>query len=461
MTKFVETSFMAGRTVNGEIMTMPRKGFGLRPIVIVAPVDRIIYTALVRTIADDLPEPSRGDGKYLRHKSFGLDGAHAYVVDLDIASCYEYIEHDVLQEELLIRSMNLQVTEGVIRYLGELAGRARGLPQLQEPSDRLADAYLSRLDRRLSRDGNAVSRYADDIRVCASDWGHANQIVEDAAEYAREIGLILSSQKTAIYKTGTLIERQQGEAKSLNDRFLDTKRSMTKIINVAVGGGGYDRQEWRQEEVEPEAMEAIYATFLGVIQEWLRSAKTQPPNKSDEGPSQSLLPAALGILGTSNERLSDDILNDIVFHNPQRMEQVCAYVSDRAINFQEDSWQTVQSLIGIERQSPWAKLWLLHAIEQVWNAIGGTPDPVREWVRRRLFDRHEVVRAQAAWVRALDDALTTGEVMELYRRASLMTQPAICAAATLQSGISRDVYGSIVNDNSLNWEASKWSEVAE
>jgi hypothetical protein len=273
-------------------------------------------------------------------------------------------------------------------YLGDVFGRPRGLPQMQDPSDRLADTYLSILERRLNRDGFDLSRYVDDLRVIANDWEQANQIVEKAAEYARDLGLILSSEKTKIFKRETLRIQHAEEREFFVARFHDAKESLKQFIFMAMGT--YGDQE--RAEGEADSLSAAQAACWDILNEWGELATQVSPEMALDGPAQRLISAALIILREYEERLPDQLLIDIVFHIPQRLEQVCGYLAARAEMFgAEDHWRTLGALMRMGRQSPWAKLWLMDTAERLASSQDAPPEPIRDWAGQQLLDRHELV----------------------------------------------------------------------
>jgi RNA-directed DNA polymerase len=229
LTAFIASSFAAGTRIHSETLTMPRRDGVPRPVTVLSPASRALYRSLVEHISDSLPPPSRAAGRWEEHRAFGLEGAHDHVVDIDIASCYEYIDHESLWDELNLRSMNLDAVGGIISLLGELYERPRGLPQMLDISDRLGDAYLSRLERSLQRDGLEVHRFADDLRVIAGDWESANIYLERAAEYARRDGLILSTKKSTIYKRTTLARQEHTDSEFFVRYFQQARQALTRI----------------------------------------------------------------------------------------------------------------------------------------------------------------------------------------------------------------------------------------
>ena len=267
--KYIMSTYAGSAYVPAEVITMPRAGFGPRPVIITDLPSRLLYSALVSALETSLPEPTRALGVWDKYQRFALNGTHEYVVELDIASCYEYIDHDLLKNELILRSMNLNVCTALAGYLNELMTQRRGIPQMLTASDRLADAYLSVLDRKLARDGYLTFRYVDDVRIIAKNWETANTAIEQAAEYARELGLILSSKKTSIYRQSTLIDQQEQDATLFNSHVDDARAALTKIWFV----GEYDQVE--QVEIEPAEQEAALAATWNIFTEWWKGVHSR------------------------------------------------------------------------------------------------------------------------------------------------------------------------------------------
>ncbi len=446
----------SGRRAVAEVITMPRRLAGPRPVQVLSPVARTAYTAMVEALGEALPEPTRGAGRWSEHSRFGLEGPHDYVVDVDIAACYEYISHDLLIEELVLRSMDVPQCAALGALLGEIAPTKRGLPQMLRASDLLADAYLSVLDRRLERDGLNLHRYADDIRLLASDWGHANRLVEDCAEYCRDLGLILAGHKTTIYKKATLIELAREDAVFFDGYFQAAIDDLTRIIYV-LGSNYANTDEEIEEVIEPDELEAAEEAARTILYEWHALVRAEKPVPNA---MRRFLPVALSMLGKSEHRLPESLLQDMVFHEPQRLEQVCQYVVRRAANkafARERHWGSLRGLVTMGRQGPWAKLWLLHTMERLPGRSSQAVDDVREWAVQQLTDRHEVVRAQAAWALALDEALPPRSLGPLYARSSEMSQAALAAAATIQPRVPPSVLRAIQEDAPLNREAAQWA----
>ncbi|KAB8178336.1 RNA-directed DNA polymerase [Microbispora catharanthi] len=119
-----------------------------------------------------------------------------YVVKADLASFYDYIDHDILGRELLIRTADHAAIECLMDLLGEVQGRRYGLPQLLEPSDRLSDVYGSRVLRAVRRKQWPAWRFNDDFRIAVETFEEAKRALDDLTTAARDNGLVLNESKT-------------------------------------------------------------------------------------------------------------------------------------------------------------------------------------------------------------------------------------------------------------------------
>lgn len=348
--------------------------------------------------------------------------------------------------------MNVDATVALEAYLQELMLNTRGIPQMLSASDRLADTYLGILDRRIAQDGFIMRRYVDDIKILANNWDDANTAIELASEYARDLGLILSSKKTGILKKTTLAERQSDEKKFYKDHFDQTQAAMTRTRLV----GSYENV--RAVRIKPEEKQAARAAAWKIISDWWANAKGRGPLAETPGPIQRFITRGLYVLRDHPDQLDPQLLADIVFFDGRKIEQVGGYLVARAQNFPEGvrDLRPLYLLIAMGRQSPWFKLWVLYAIEQMAPSSFTGQGALGDWILDQMEDRHEIVRAQAAWLCATRGLLQAEDLTNLYKKASLITQPALAAAAARQSNLPPSIVSAILADSALNREAGKW-----
>lgn len=454
LVKSVVADFQAGTAIPFETITMPRRGFGPRPITVTSPSTRVAYRALVQKIASALPEP-RSRSSWEAYDAFGKENASEssdpwdnppyYLVELDIASCYEYIDHGILRDELIRRTLDVQHSEVIVGMLNELFTNRRGLPQLGADSDVLADTYLEIIERQLLRTYTDTLRFADDFRVVSPDWGHANGVIEDAAECARTLGLILSTEKTNITKSETIAKRKRENEEFMAHYFSEAKEALSGLDFTELGYG------FQFVKITPGEEETVREAFRRVVEDWYDKKGQDVPQHTQQ------LALALNVLASSEVRLPDDWLTEIVFKQPLKLQNVARYVMARSES--EDNWTTLTRLTAMQRQSPWAKIWLLHVLNSFGSEEGGIRDDVMQWTAQQLKDRHEVVRSEAAWTLACNNRVTEGALADLYREASSITRPAIAAScAVARISESSGLVKAIKADHSLASGAYDWGK---
>lgn len=461
LTESTRSSFRRSPVVVHETLTMPRAGFGPRPVSALSPESRTLYLSLVSHLGESLADATRGAGKWTEHRSFGLDGKHEHIVELDIAAFYEYINHKVLADELLLRSMDTNAVAALEEFLGGLSPRGYGIPQMMQASDRLADTYLSILDRRLARAGLVAHRFADDIRVLAKDWEQANRIVETAAEITRELGLVLSSEKTAIYKRVTLAELEQRDQTYFDDYFKLVHADMVEAAFLAAGPYAEEREgDAGDEDFDDLVFEE---TALRIVQQYLDAVSGSLTDDVVDRSLRRFVATSLAILRNAGQRLPDEQLEKLVFYDPRRLEQVCRYLGARAKEAQfrrEPHWESLARFAALGRQSPWAKLWLLDTAADLPAAPKSSSTAYGSfvaWAQRQLSDPHESVRAEAAWFLAGRELLTADIMGRLYASSTSLSRPALAAAVAVPSRLPAGLVAAIRDESPLSKAAFKWA----
>jgi hypothetical protein len=442
-----------GRTCDVEILTLPRRNFVPRPVTLMAPEFRVAYVALVKALASNLPSGGHSSEAYEQHRAFGVPGDGRtfddYLVETDIASCHEYIDHARLREELILQSMDVEASTHLVELLSEVHGSPRGLPQLMAASDALADAYLQSMERALLRRGWRVSRYADDFRILAKDWGSATVAIEDAAEAARNLGLVLSTEKTVVRKSSTVQAAIQQEDEFLAT-YLTNAEGRTEV--ELLFGDLYE--EPSEFDVPEDEADAFRVAMHKLLLDW-----SNDDNRA-ERPFGRFLPLALLALRTADLRVNDQILEDVVFRIPILLEGVASYIIAR--DTEEENWETLARLCKMRRQSPWAKIWLLHTADTLPpQTMTCWVQDVDAWAVQQLTDRHEIVRSEAAWYLAArrDPNLTEDVLSRLYREARVLTRPALASACGRSKlSATKGLAKAITQDTKLVREAFKWGE---
>ena len=230
---------------------------------------------------------------------------------------------------------------------------------------------------------------------------------------------------------------------------------------IVIGSNWYE-DDVEVEEIAPEDKEAAQRAAWDIFNDWW-STVSEAEGGEIGSQEARFVTKNISVLHDYSNRLSDDILKELVFRNPTMVDQVARYIVARGLAFSgEENYKSLEMLVAMGRQSPWAKLSFLNAIPNVreW-LIPGLEGALAAWVERQLDDRHETVRAQAAWLCALSSKLSQSRLAELYLRASPISQPALAACARKQPGIPKNVASGIIDDSPLNKAAAKWAEEEE
>ena len=220
-----------------------------RPLSIPAVRDRIVQAAL-KTVIEPIFEagfqpvsfgfrPKRSAHDALQVLIDEAWRGRRWVVETDIASCFEAIPHDQLMQTVEERICDRQVLKLLRAMLragvmdgGVVRSADTGTPQGGVVSPLLCNVYLNRLDRAWKTKGvGQIVRYADDLVVmCAT---------RQEAEYA--LGLLTSL---------------------LAELGLEPKMAKTRIVHLEEGGEGFDFLGFHHRWVRAQSQHNRQVMFL-------------------------------------------------------------------------------------------------------------------------------------------------------------------------------------------------------
>jgi RNA-directed DNA polymerase len=188
----------------------------LRPLSIPAVRDRIVQAAAKLVIepifeADMLEcsfgfRPRRSAHDALQVLVDEAWGGRRWIVESDVANCFEAIPHSQLMsaiEERIVDRNVLKLLRAMLRA-GVMEDRAvrrtgAGTPQGGVISPCLCNVYLHRLDRQWTERGAGVLvRYADDVVVMCRTRAESERALAALREILSELGLTLKDAKTRI-----------------------------------------------------------------------------------------------------------------------------------------------------------------------------------------------------------------------------------------------------------------------
>jgi RNA-directed DNA polymerase len=192
---------------------IPKAGGGQRPLGIPTVKDRIVQGAVKRVLEPIFEwefldvsygfRPGRGAKDALRAVDQLIKAGYTWVVDADLKSYFDTIPHATLLEEVAAHLSDGRVLALIQAYLeqGILEGLQRwtptqGTPQGAVLSPLLANRYLHGLDARMSAQGYAIVRYADDFVILCATEDEAHAALVQVQDWTAHRGLTLHPDKT-------------------------------------------------------------------------------------------------------------------------------------------------------------------------------------------------------------------------------------------------------------------------
>lgn len=207
---------------------IPKPGTGeRRPLSIPAVRDRIVQAA-VKIVLEPVFEADMAECSFgFRPRRSAHDALQVlvdeswrgrrWVVETDIANCFEAIPHEGLmlavQERVsdqgLLKLLRVLLRAGVMAD-GQLVRSSAGTPQGGVVSPLLANVYLHRIDRAWNvREHGVLTRYADDLVVMCKSREQAEAALARLRDLLAALG-------------------------------LEPKEAKTRIVHLQVGGEGFD-----------------------------------------------------------------------------------------------------------------------------------------------------------------------------------------------------------------------------
>ena len=187
---------------------IPKRQGTARALTVLSVRDQLVYQAISNIVVESTSAvfeagvgdhvfahlPNASDSKFMlkrwtsQYRKFHgavtsvWDGGFKWLVEADIASFYDTIDHDLLGRSLLdIWSIDEKLVRFLIECLRSWSSTSdvgqvpRGLPQGHHSSDYLATLFLYATDRRMVAQPKArYLRYVDDIRLLAQTADDAN-----------------------------------------------------------------------------------------------------------------------------------------------------------------------------------------------------------------------------------------------------------------------------------------------
>lgn len=236
-----------------------------RPLGIPTVEDRIVQTALQLVIGPIFEigfdsrsygfRPKRGCKDALGEVDGLLGKGHEWIVDADLKSYFDMIDHDKLMslvrakvaDGLVLDLLESYLKQGLVNELKQWEPTERGTPQGAVISPLLANLYLNELDHLLREHGHEMIRYADDFVILTRTRVEAEEALELTRKWTEGRGLVLHPEKTRLvtheegfeflgyrFQNGKRYVRQKSLTKLRGTLRPKTKRTQGKSLQAVV-----------------------------------------------------------------------------------------------------------------------------------------------------------------------------------------------------------------------------------
>lgn len=184
-------------------------------------VDRVFQQAVARVLQPVFEadfqthsygfRPGRNAHQAVRQSLHNINEGYQDIVDIDLKSFFDEVEHYVLLE-LIYKRVKCRMTLKLIRNFmrapilidGQLHKRRKGVPQGSPLSPLLSNILLNELDRELEKRGHRYVRYADDFSIYVRSKAAAKRVGNSIYCFLRDrLKLPINREKSGIRRPTT------------------------------------------------------------------------------------------------------------------------------------------------------------------------------------------------------------------------------------------------------------------
>lgn len=196
---------------------IPKSNGGVRILGIPCVLDRFIQQAILQVLQPRFDpsfsqhsygfRPGRNAHQAIRAAQRYIQEGRRWVVDIDLESFFDRVNHDVLMGKLAKRVADKRLLGLIRRYLGAgimaqgvVRERHQGTPQGGPLSPLLANVLLDDVDKELEKRGHAFCRYADDCNVYVRSKRAGEDVKETLKRLYTKLKLRINESKSAVAK---------------------------------------------------------------------------------------------------------------------------------------------------------------------------------------------------------------------------------------------------------------------
>jgi len=199
---------------------IPKPNGGDRQLGIPTVKDRVIQQAISQVLSPIYERqfsdhsygfrPRRNAYQALKKASGYVETGRGVVVDMDMKSFFDEVNHDRLMHQLSQRVQDKALLLLIRRYLqsgvmsgGLISQRHKGTPQGSPLSPLLSNIVLDELDRELEKRGHFFVRYADDFSIFVRSQKAGERVMASISKYLTDkLKLKVNEEKSVVCKSG-------------------------------------------------------------------------------------------------------------------------------------------------------------------------------------------------------------------------------------------------------------------
>jgi hypothetical protein len=418
-----------------EIVFAHRQGSGTRPVADLSVDARVVIEAFSIEIGQRLSADAEMLGlvEHITGAEPGQrvevdqrpldDPAVTHIVKADVASFYEYVDHELLSREIVELAADVDLAYATSAFLAEITGRRYGLPQGPQGSDILASIYLSAVDRRLIRAGVRLERVNDDYLLRCGSLGEARRHLLALEMELRSVGLILNHQKTQIMSREKYAEGLTAFQEMLAEAAIES-------VEVPFGYG-FDPDQFADINLEDADQSTVESAFVTALDDAERPFEVR----------RRMIDGALPFLAGFQSAVPAERLDDLVATFPSQIRNANLYL--RSLIGTGDEQTAISAAVGVLGSTiapvPWVQGWLVDVLAR---ATSSDPEMI-PWLRAKSADPAApwFLRTRALIAVAHSDHLPAQEELAtLFHSAPDANRPDIVAAVAMSTAEWRNTF---------------------